>query len=133
MPGIRHLMPSPDELGSPMTVGNPILLLMPRQLSTGPATARGAQPGGNAGNMTIDQLPPGMLDSTAPALYSSLWAMTVVAAVFLGLRLYCKVAKHTGLWWDDHVLTVSWVRLPQPWALGYYGTGGDRPRLLFSR
>ena len=40
------------------------------------------------------------------------WLMVALSAVFLGLRLFCKFKTHRGMWWDDHVLTVAWVRQP---------------------
>jgi hypothetical protein len=36
-------------------------------------------------------------------------ALIVLSALFLGLRLYCKVIRRRGFWWDDHVLVASWV------------------------
>ncbi|KAJ4390466.1 hypothetical protein N0V85_007189, partial [Neurospora sp. IMI 360204] len=38
----------------------------------------------------------------------SCWFLTVLAALFLGLRIYCKKYRGRGLWWDDHVLITSW-------------------------
>jgi hypothetical protein len=37
------------------------------------------------------------------------WLLTSLSAVFVALRLYCKFLKHRGLWYDDHVLIMSWV------------------------
>ncbi len=37
------------------------------------------------------------------------WLLAALSAVFLVLRLFCKFKTHRGLWWDDHVLIVSWV------------------------
>ncbi|KAK3901529.1 hypothetical protein C8A05DRAFT_44827 [Staphylotrichum tortipilum] len=39
------------------------------------------------------------------------WLLAALSAAFLGLRLFCKFKTHRGLWWDDHVLIVSWVFL----------------------
>lgn len=36
-------------------------------------------------------------------------AFTVLSAIFLGLRLYCKVIRRRGFWWDDYVLIAAWV------------------------
>lgn len=36
-------------------------------------------------------------------------SLTILSAVFLGLRLYCKVVRHRGFWWDDYVLIAAWV------------------------
>jgi hypothetical protein len=37
------------------------------------------------------------------------WMLTALAAVFLGLRVFCKFLRHRGLWWDDHILIAAWV------------------------
>jgi hypothetical protein len=45
-------------------------------------------------------------------------SLTFLSAVFLGLRLYCKIVRHRGFWWDDHVLIAAWVSfLKQPASL----------------
>jgi hypothetical protein len=36
--------------------------------------------------------------------------LTIAAAVFLALRVYCKLSRRRSLWWDDHFLIASWVR-----------------------
>lgn len=46
-----------------------------------------------------------------PEILGSVWAMTAVAAAFLGLRLWVKVRSRKGLWWDDHLLAASWGML----------------------
>jgi hypothetical protein len=74
-----------------------------RQLATGPSST-----------VPLDQLPPWMFDSLGPTLNGSLWAMIAVSALFLGVRLYCKFWKQKGLWWDDYVLTASWVCCSHP-------------------
>lgn len=38
-----------------------------------------------------------------------LWALFAGATVFLVLRLWCKVTRRHGLWYDDYILVVSWV------------------------
>jgi hypothetical protein len=45
-----------------------------------------------------------------PLIVGATWALTLLAGVFLGLRLYAKLSRKQGLWWDDHILIVSWVR-----------------------
>ncbi|KAH8711984.1 hypothetical protein GQ44DRAFT_714051 [Phaeosphaeriaceae sp. PMI808] len=37
------------------------------------------------------------------------WIVTILSAIFLGLRVYAKLSRHVGLWWDDYILIVSWV------------------------
>ncbi|KAJ1299624.1 hypothetical protein OPQ81_011974 [Rhizoctonia solani] len=39
------------------------------------------------------------------------WAMTAVAALFLGARLFTKVTTHKRLWWDDWLLVASFLML----------------------
>lgn len=39
------------------------------------------------------------------------WAMTGIAALFLGARLYVKLTTRKSLWWDDHLLVASWFML----------------------
>ena len=65
--------------------------------------------GGNSTGKKIDlsKLPH---DDLGPQLNYTIWLLTMLAAGFLGLRVYCKLIRHRGLWWDDHVLIVSWVR-----------------------
>jgi hypothetical protein len=41
----------------------------------------------------------------------AIWAFTVASAIFLALRLYCKLTRARTLWWDDHFLIGSWVRI----------------------
>ncbi|KAJ4397756.1 hypothetical protein N0V93_001992 [Gnomoniopsis smithogilvyi] len=39
------------------------------------------------------------------------WAMTMLAGVVVGLRLYHKYRKRCRLWWDDYIAIVSWTLL----------------------
>ena len=39
----------------------------------------------------------------------AIWFMTGIAAVFFGLRLYCKRIRHNKLWWDDYILIAAFV------------------------
>lgn len=48
-------------------------------------------------------------DDYGPALNYGVWLLTGLAAVFLGLRVFCKYLRRRGLWWDDYVLMASWV------------------------
>jgi hypothetical protein len=43
--------------------------------------------------------------------------LTGLAAVFLGLRLYCKRIRQNKLWWDDYILIAAFVSSPHPWNL----------------
>lgn len=40
----------------------------------------------------------------------SVWMLTALSALFLSLRIGCKLMRNRGLWWDDHILIISWVR-----------------------
>ncbi|KAI5925152.1 hypothetical protein F4810DRAFT_700311 [Camillea tinctor] len=42
---------------------------------------------------------------------SSIWVLIALATIFLGLRVFCKIRRHKGLWWDDWVLFPSWLLL----------------------
>ncbi|KAK7425960.1 hypothetical protein QQZ08_007542 [Neonectria magnoliae] len=44
-------------------------------------------------------------------LNAGLWSLFAGASIFLGLRLYVKVTRRHGLWYDDYILLVSWVIL----------------------
>ncbi|KAI1122626.1 hypothetical protein F5Y10DRAFT_253645 [Nemania abortiva] len=48
-------------------------------------------------------------DDFGPSVEACVWALVVLAAGWLALRLYLKIRKHRGLWWDDHFLTISWI------------------------
>ncbi|KAJ3529672.1 hypothetical protein NM208_g9654 [Fusarium decemcellulare] len=52
-----------------------------------------------------------MGDNRGTRLLASCWSMTAAAAVLLFLRIYCKLWRGRGLWWDDHLLIASWVAL----------------------
>lgn len=40
---------------------------------------------------------------------AGIWTLYAGATVFLALRLWCKITRRRGLWWDDYILVVSWV------------------------
>ncbi|KAI1158275.1 hypothetical protein F5B18DRAFT_641503 [Nemania serpens] len=50
-------------------------------------------------------------ENFGPSVEACVWALAVLAAGWLGLRLYLKFRKHRGLWWDDRFLAISWVCL----------------------
>lgn len=39
-----------------------------------------------------------------------LWTMFAGASLFLALRIWIKITRRHGLWWDDHILLIAWVR-----------------------
>lgn len=49
------------------------------------------------------------VEDYGPRLNATIWPLTGVAALFLSLRIYCKVLRHRPLAWDDYVLVASWV------------------------
>lgn len=53
-------------------------------------------------------------DDRGPAFTAVSWALTALASVLLGLRLYCKLFSGRRLWWDDWILVAAWVRLEPP-------------------
>lgn len=40
---------------------------------------------------------------------AGLWTLFAATTVFLAARLWCKITRRHGLWWDDHILIFSWV------------------------
>ena len=49
-------------------------------------------------------------DDQGPQLNFTIWLLAGLSSGFLGLRLYCKFLRGRGLWWDDYVLALAWVR-----------------------
>ena len=49
------------------------------------------------------------VSNDANRLLWAIWSFTVASAVFLALRIYCKLSRARTLWWDDHFLVASWV------------------------
>lgn len=66
--------------------------------------------------MSETDLTPELLrENNGPYLNIANWSLVGVSAVFLILRIHCKRKQSRGLWWDDHILTASWVKeLPIP-------------------
>ncbi|VUC25086.1 unnamed protein product [Clonostachys rosea] len=52
-----------------------------------------------------------MTDERGTRLLASCWSLTIASAILLFLRVYCKLWRSRGLWWDDHLLIISWVSL----------------------
>ncbi|KAH7074772.1 hypothetical protein BKA63DRAFT_320877 [Paraphoma chrysanthemicola] len=46
-----------------------------------------------------------------PVIVGVTWWLTFFCGCFLGLRIYAKLTRKQGLWWDDHILITSWVLL----------------------
>lgn len=49
--------------------------------------------------------------SITTTVIASIWTMLCVSSVFLGLRLYCRIARTKQTWWDDYLLIIGWVFL----------------------
>ncbi|CAG9954764.1 unnamed protein product [Clonostachys rosea f. rosea IK726] len=52
-----------------------------------------------------------MADERGTRLLASCWSLTAASAILLFLRVYCKLWRSRGLWWDDHLLIISWISL----------------------
>ncbi|KAJ4333205.1 hypothetical protein N0V95_009486 [Ascochyta clinopodiicola] len=46
-----------------------------------------------------------------PLIVGITWWLTLLCGGFLALRIYAKMSRRQGLWWDDHILITSWVLL----------------------
>lgn len=44
-----------------------------------------------------------------PELNAGLWCLFLGATAFLALRLWVKITRRHGMWYDDYILIVSWV------------------------
>lgn len=70
---------------------------------------------GGGGNGTDGQAPTYAVNNDGgdlgPVVIGMCWAMTIMTALFLGTRLYVKFTTHRGMWWDDHLLLMSWFML----------------------
>jgi hypothetical protein len=42
-------------------------------------------------------------------LNTGLWTLFAGTTVFLALRIWIKITRRHGLWYDDHILLVTWV------------------------
>lgn len=40
---------------------------------------------------------------------AGLWSLFATTTVFLAARLWCKITRRHGLWWDDYILIFSWL------------------------
>ncbi|KAK4119115.1 hypothetical protein N657DRAFT_650534 [Parathielavia appendiculata] len=60
-------------------------------------------------NWTRETKPQG--EHLGPYLNRVIWTLAALSGLFLGLRLFSKLWRHRGLWWDDHFLIASWLAL----------------------
>ncbi|KAK9771792.1 hypothetical protein SCAR479_11580 [Seiridium cardinale] len=71
---------------------------------------------------------------------ASIWTLFAGATTFLGFRIWCKVTRRHGLWYDDYILLICWlvllatnVVITTEMATGYVTkTWGDRMLILIS-
>ncbi|KAL1864854.1 hypothetical protein Daus18300_007421 [Diaporthe australafricana] len=83
-------------------------MLFPRDepVSTGSATTSGSASVG-----TIRAGPDMKFVNPESEVNWGIWTLFVGATAFLALRVWSKIHRRHGLWWDDHVLISSWVVL----------------------
>ena len=48
-------------------------------------------------------------DNAGPKLNAVIWTLTAISGLILCLRIYCRVTRRKGLWWDDAFLIAAWV------------------------
>ncbi|KAG9197370.1 hypothetical protein G6514_001632 [Epicoccum nigrum] len=48
------------------------------------------------------------IPDNGPVIVGVTWWLTFFSGGFLGLRIYAKVTRRQGLWWDDWILIASW-------------------------
>lgn len=56
-------------------------------------------------------------EDLGPLLDGVFWSLTILALVFLLLRLYSKLSRRRALWLDDYFLIVAWVCIRRNLAL----------------
>lgn len=44
-----------------------------------------------------------------------LWSLFAAATILLTCRIWIKIVRRYGLWYDDYILVVSWVSLLRLW------------------
>ena len=50
-------------------------------------------------------------ETRGPYINVSVWILQGLAGCCLGLRIYCKIFRHRGLWFDDYFLMAAWALL----------------------
>lgn len=61
--------------------------------------------------MSSSQVPAYHFVSPVKQVYIGIWTLFGGASIFLGFRIWCKVTHRFGLWYDDYILFLSWVRI----------------------
>lgn len=56
------------------------------------------------------------LDFIDPAalVNGGIWSLFAATTAFLGMRLWCKIHRKHGLWYDDYILIACWVSARSP-------------------
>lgn len=65
----------------------------------------------------------------AAQIYAGLWTLFAGASGFLALRLWCKLTRRHGLWYDDYILISAYVSDLLPYLPTYLQPSADRMRL----
>ncbi|KAI1846160.1 hypothetical protein JX265_010538 [Neoarthrinium moseri] len=50
-------------------------------------------------------------ETNGPVIIGVTWMLFVLCSAFLAVRIYAKISRRQGLWWDDHILIFSWAML----------------------
>ncbi|KAK4249010.1 hypothetical protein C7999DRAFT_39861 [Corynascus novoguineensis] len=92
--------------------------------SANPNTANGVIPDQYADPLatTPEQLASLPHDNAGPKLNTVIWTLTAVSGLILCLRIYCRVTRRKGLWWDDAFLIAAWMCITVESALLTYMT-----------
>ncbi|KAK4096768.1 hypothetical protein N658DRAFT_435379 [Parathielavia hyrcaniae] len=69
-----------------------------------------------------DESAPDEVPNYAGRLLAAIWSLTIASAVFLTLRMYCRLTRNRALWWDDWLLIASWITVLISTALLTEGT-----------
>ncbi|KAK8085651.1 hypothetical protein PG997_006922 [Apiospora hydei] len=49
-----------------------------------------------------------MADDRGPLIDGVSWGLVSLSGAILGLRVYAKLSRNRGLWWDDYIALFSW-------------------------
>ena len=52
------------------------------------------------------------ISDNGPVIVGVTWFLLFFCGAFLAVRLYAKVSRGEGFWWDDWILFFSWVLGP---------------------
>ena len=54
----------------------------------------------------------GPFPNRGPEVSAGIWVLITLSGLHLFPRVYLKIYKLKGLWWDDYILVCAWVCLP---------------------